>query len=104
MPDIIINPSGLISGDEVRNAMTGPHGSVVESIPSTTAVVPQAQNGVNAPTATLARIETLVLLSRNRLTLSVSMYTFSNTAVIIARLSGSQLWPMVANTVVTVLK
>jgi len=36
-----------------------------------TAMVPQAQNGVNAPTATLNRMDTRVLPVRNLLSFSV---------------------------------
>ncbi len=39
-------PSGLISGEEVKKAMMGPQGRVVVSIPTITAIVPQAQKGV----------------------------------------------------------
>jgi hypothetical protein len=57
-----IKPSRLISGDEVRNAIIGPQGKAVVSIPIRTAVVPQAHKGVNAPKRTLAIIETFFLL------------------------------------------
>ena len=58
------NPSGLMSGEDVRNAMTGPHGSAVVSMPMMTPIVPHAHKGVKAPKRTLAHIEILGLLSR----------------------------------------
>ena len=70
-PVIKTNPSGLINGDEVRNAIIGPQGSVVVSIPMSTAVVPQAQSGVNAPNATLAMIDNFFLRNNTLLNFSV---------------------------------
>jgi hypothetical protein len=58
IPEINMNPSGLIKGDDVRNAIIGPQGRVVVSIETITAMVPQAQKGVNAPKATLPVIDT----------------------------------------------
>jgi hypothetical protein len=70
-----MNSSGLIKGDEVRNAMMGPQGNAVVSIDTITAMVPQAQNGVNAPKATLPVIETPAFLAIARFNLSGSTYT-----------------------------
>ena len=83
-PDINTNPSGLINGEEVKNAIIGLHGSVVVSIPIITAVVPQAHKGVNAPKITLANIEIFFLLTSNVLNLSELTYVFMKTAKTIA--------------------
>jgi len=85
IPVSIIKPLGLINGEEVRKAIIGPQGKVVVSIPKITAIVPQAQSGVNAPTATLAKIETLVFRSNVCLSFSGSIYT-----VIIATISTAK--------------
>jgi hypothetical protein len=69
-PEMKINPSGLISGDEVRNAMIGPQGKAVVSIPINTAVVPQAHKGVKAPKRTLAIMDTFFLLNNTLVNLS----------------------------------
>ena len=53
-----IKVSGLIRGEDVKKAITGPQGSAVLSNPITTAIVPQAQSGVNAPKNTLVPIDT----------------------------------------------
>lgn len=98
-PASSMKPSGLISGEEVRNAITGPHGRAVVISPMTTAIVPHAQSGVNAPTATLVKIETLGFANRVLFSFSVSICTFNIEAVNMARLKGIQLWTMLVKTV-----
>src|SRR5690242_15355973 len=80
MPDIITKPSGLISGEDVRKAITGPQGSAVASIDITTAIVPHAQNGVNAPKATVAGMDTDERRISQPFILSGSMYVCSAAA------------------------
>ena len=87
----MIKPSGLISGDEVRNAIIGPQGNVVVNMPRITAIVPHAQSGVNAPSATLPHIDAFVLRINARLSFSASIYTVMRAAMRIAKLSGIQL-------------
>jgi len=65
----------------------------------TTAIVPHAQSGVNAPTATLVKIETLGFANRVLFSFSVSICTFNIEAVNMARLKGIQLWTMLVKTV-----
>src|SRR5512136_277841 len=98
----MINPSGLINGEEVRKAIIGPQGNVVVSIPRITAIVPHAQSGVKAPTATLAQIETLGFRSKACLSFSESTYTFIIAAVRIAKLSGTQLCIRLPMTVIII--
>ena len=91
IPDISMNPSGLMIGEDVRKAMIGPQGSVVVSIPMMTAVVPQAQKGVKAPIRTLAKMEIFDLFRRSLLSFSVLTYVFIAAAVMIAMARTSQL-------------
>ena len=101
-PDIRMNPSGLISGEDVRKAIIGPQGSVVVSIPIKTAVVPQAQKGVNAPVRTLANMDTFDLFIRSLLSLSVLTYVFIAAAVMIVMARTSQLCRREVRTVMIV--
>jgi hypothetical protein len=90
-PDIKKKPSGLINGEDVKNAMIGLHGRVVVNIPIRTAVVPQAHNGVNAPNNTLAKMDIFFLRKSNLLSLSEFTYVFKTTANTIAKSRTFQL-------------
>lgn len=70
IPVKMTKTSGLIKGDETRNAIIGPQGSVVTTMEIITARVLHAHKGVKAPNATLPQIENPDLLIRNFLTLS----------------------------------
>ncbi|MPN16368.1 hypothetical protein SDC9_163707 [bioreactor metagenome] len=53
-----INSDGLVSGEEIKNAITGPQGIADANIANKTAIVPQAQSGVKDPKATAPGIDT----------------------------------------------
>jgi hypothetical protein len=52
-----IYSEGLVSGEDIRNAITGPQGIAETNIDKSTAIVPQAHSGVSAPNATAPGIE-----------------------------------------------
>src|SRR5665647_1931261 len=91
MPDSKTNPSGLIKGDDVRNAMIGPHGSAVASMERTTAIVPQAQSGVNAPKATVAGMDIDDRRTSQSFIFSGSKYTLIAAAIRIPKTRAGKL-------------
>ena len=93
-----MNPSGLIKGDDVRNAIIGPQGRAAVSIETITAMVPQAQKGVNAPKATLPVIDTPAFFISIFLSFSGSAYTFTAAAVSMPKARTGALWSNVPAT------
>jgi hypothetical protein len=62
--------SGLIRGEETRNAIIGPQGKAVTTIEIITAIVPQAHKRVKVANPTLPHKEKPDLLIKKFLTLS----------------------------------
>ena len=73
IPAKMTKTSGLIKGDDTKNAIIGPQGREVITMEITTAIVPQAHKGVKVPKATLPQIEKPGLFIRKFLILSGSM-------------------------------
>ena len=77
--------SGDVSGDATMKATIGAHGTVVASMDSTTAVVPQEQKGVATAAATDPLTAAPVRLRNSAASRSVPTYTFSAAALMIPR-------------------
>ena len=62
---------GLVSGEATMKATIGAHGEEAASMPTSTAVVPQEQNGVSVAKATAPVVATRLRRLISRETLSV---------------------------------
>jgi hypothetical protein len=72
---------GLDKGEDIKKAITVPHGSDDTNMDNNTAIVPQAHNGVKAPKRTAPGIDIPDFLSKKLFNLLVSKYTFITTAI-----------------------